>query len=235
MTTTLYLGDCLEQMDKISDGSIDLVLADVPYGITQNNWDTVIPLVPMWEQIDRVAKMEAAIVMTAAQPFTSVLILSNLANFKYSWVWDKSQVTNFLNSKKQPLRRTEDIPVFYRKQPVYNPQMKAGTSYTIRRKHATKNYGKQRDNSTKNTGYRYPDGIIDIAQKRNKNGHPTQKPVVLMEYMIKTYTNKGATVLDFTMGSGTVGVACKNLDRDFIGIELDPEYFSIAKERIEAA
>jgi len=228
----LIQGDCLEKMKDIPDGSVDMVLTDPPYGTTACKWDSIIPLEPMWEQLKRVIKPNGAIVMTASQPFTTTLIASNMKMFKYCWVWDKSQITNFLNSKRQPLRRTEDVVVFYAKQCHYSPQMARGEPYKINRTHATDNYGAQVANSTDNEGVRFPDGIIDIPQARIKGGHPTQKPVALMEYLIKTYTNEGEVVLDFTMGSGTTGVACKNLNRNFIGIEIDPEYFKIAKKRI---
>ena len=171
--------------------------------------------------------------MTAAQPFTSVLITSNLKYFKYDITWDKSQVTGFLNAKKMPLRRHEDILVFYKKLPVYNPQFTQGEVYEISRSHGTNNYGKQKTNSTKSDGRRYPTSILNVPQVRVKGGHPTQKPVALFEYLIKTYTNEGDTVLDNVMGSGTTGVACKNLNRNFIGMELDEEYFKIAQSRIE--
>ena len=189
----------------------------------------------MWEQLKRIIKPNGAIVMTAAQPFTSVLICSNLTMFKYQSVWDKSQITGFLNAKKQPLRRHEDVVVFGQGQTTYNPQFTTGAPYTISRKHSTANYGTQVENTTISDGRRYPTSIIDIKQSRVKGGHPTQKPVALMEYLIKTYTNKGETVLDFAAGSFTTGVACANTGRKFIGIELDLNYFNIGLDRIEKA
>jgi site-specific DNA-methyltransferase (adenine-specific) len=232
---TLMLGDCLDRMAEIPSGSVDMVLCDLPYGTTQNKWDAVIPFEPLWAAYRRVLKSNGAVVLTASQPFTTALIASNMGGFKYAWVWDKSQVTNFLNAKKQPLRRHEDVVVFYDKRPTYNPQMTEGAAYSVKRKHATANYGAQRENTTENTGERHPDGFIRIPQVRVKGGHPTQKPVALLEYLIRTYTNEGDTVLDNAMGSGSTGVACASTGRRFIGIERDPEYFALARNRIEAA
>jgi len=232
----LMLGDCLEKMAQIPDGSVDMVLADPPYGTTQCKWDSVIPFEPMWGQLKRVTKKNGAIVMTASQPFTSALVMSNPKMFKYCWVWDKGQGTGHLNAKKQPLKNCEDIVVFYESQCAYNPQMRIGFKpYACKQgKTKSQNYGKQTGAYTVSNGERYPLHRIEFIRDKSKI-HPTQKPVALMDYLIKTYTNEGETILDFTMGSGTTGVACKNLNRDFIGIELDPDYFEIAKQRIEAA
>ena len=241
MTSNIKLlqGDCLELMKTIPDGSVDLVLTDPPYGTTACKWDSVIALEPMWKELKRITKENSAIVLTASQPFTSVLINSNLGMYKYNWVWNKVLPRGHLNAKKMPLRVFEDVCVFYKKPCVYNPQKTTGH----KRKVATTIYEKSGDGShvygkeSRNTHYdsteRYPTGIITIssANQHNKQ-HPTQKPVELMEYLIKTYTNEGMTVLDFTMGSGTTGVACKNLNRDFIGIEMDEKYFQIASDRI---
>lgn len=235
MSFELYRGDCLDVMNDIPDGSVDMIMTDPPYGTTQCKWDSIIPLEPMWAQLKRIIKPNGAIVMTAAQPFTSHLVMSNPKWFKYQYVWDKSQVTGFLNAKKQPLRRHEDVLVFYARQPTYVPQFTEGAAYKINRRHATSNYGAQTDNSTESDGRRYPTSLISIPQMREKGGHPTQKPVALMEYLIKTYTNEGETVLDFTMGSGTTGVACGNTGRKFIGIELDRDYYHIARKRIAEA
>ena len=233
----LIHGDCLEEMKKIPDGSIDMVLTDPPYGTTACKWDTVIDLPLMWEQLKRVVKPNGAIVMTASQPFTSALVMSNVKMFKYCWVWDKvNRPTGHLNAKKQPLRQTEDVIVFYSDQVHYNPQMTQGKPYVATGSRKSENYGAQVKSTTICAdGMRYPRNLIRIsADERGTVGriHPTQKPVALMEYLIKTYTNEGETVLDFTMGSGTTGVACKNLNRNFIGIELDETYFNIAKARI---
>lgn len=226
-------GDCLEEMKRIPDGSVDMILTDPPYGTTACKWDSIIPLEPMWEQLKRIIKPNGAIVMTASQPFTTTLIASNIKQFKYCWVWEKESGTGFLNAKKQPLRNTEDVIVFYKKPPLYNPQMRKGFKpYTCKQgEKKTDNYGKQTGAVTVSNGDRYPLTALKFPRDKDKK-HPTQKPVALMEYMIKTYTNEGETVLDFTMGSGTTGVACVNTGRKFIGIELDENYFNIAKERI---
>ncbi len=239
----LWQGDCLEEMGRIADGSIDLVLADVPYGTTACKWDSIIPLEPMWEQLKRVIKPNGAIVMTASQPFTTTLIASNMKMFKYELIWKKQQGTSAGIARYRPMPAHENIVVFGLGKTTYNPVMRTGfkpwrrieTGKEIANEHG---YGyKNKKGFVKEGGEtRYPLSHIKIAQEkgRNKQKHPTQKPVALMEYLIKTYTNEGETVLDFTMGSGTTGVACKNLNRNFIGIELDPDYFKIAKERIES-
>jgi len=234
----LIHGDCLEEMAKIPSGSVDMVLTDPPYGTTACKWDSVIPFEPMWEQLKRVIKENGAIVMTASQPFTSALVMSNPKMFKYEWVWDKvNKFSGHLNAKKQPMRQTERVVVFYGKQCTYNPQMVNGEPYTVTSTgKKSDNYGKQSDKvKTVCDGKRYPRDLLVIkGDERGTVGriHSTQKPVALMEYLIKTYTNEGETVLDFCFGSGTTGVACKNLGRDFIGIEKDDKYFEIAKERI---
>jgi len=228
----LIQGDCLEEMKNIPDGSVDMVLTDPPYGTTQNKWDSVIDLILMWTELNRIVKDDGAVVMTAQQPFTSHLIMSNPKNFKYCWTWVKEAGTGFLNAKKYPLKDSEDVVVFCRKPHIYNPQMREGEPYTITQgKTKSKNYGTQTGATTVSDGKRYPLTTIHFARDKGKV-HPTQKPVALMEYLIKTYTSEGETVLDFTMGSGTTGVACKNLNRNFIGIELDETYFNIAKARI---
>ena len=231
---SLMHGDCLELMKLIPDKSVDMILCDLPYGTTRNKWDAVIPFDCLWEFYERIIKDNGAIVLTAAQPFTSRLIVSNLNLFKYSWIWDKSQVTGFLNAKKQPLRQHEDICVFYRKQCTYNPLMTIGKKQLKRTGGKSDNYGKYTYMPHYSEWY-YPKTILNFPQQRTKGGHPTQKPVELLEYLIKTYTNDGETVLDNTMGSGSTGVACVNTNRNFIGIELDDKYFEIAKQRIEEA
>ena len=228
-------GDCLERMKEIESGSVEMILTDPPYGTTACKWDSIIPLEPMWEQLKRIIKPNGAIVMTASQPFTTTLISSNMKMFKYCWVWSKKTSANALNAKIQPLKVHEDIVVFGG---VYKPIMTKGKA---RMKGGKKDTGCNSGGSITNKAkslYKmsdeyYPKSILDIKTERGL--HPTQKPVALMEYLIKTYTNEGETVLDFTMGSGTTGVAAKNLNRDFIGIELDETYFNIAKERIENA
>lgn len=228
----LYNGDCLELMKEIPDKSIDMILADLPYGTTRNKWDSIIPLEPLWEQYERIIKDNGAIVLHSQQPFTSKLIMSNSKIYKYSWVWSKSQVSGFLNAKKQPLREHEDICVFYKKQCTYNPQMTKGKMQLKNTGGDSSNYNKFEARPHYSDEY-YPKTILDFPLRRFKGGHPTQKPVELAEYLIKTYTNEGDTVLDNTMGSGTTGVACVNTNRNFIGMELDETYFNIAKERIE--
>ena len=234
----LYNGDCLKEMDKIPDGSVDLILTDPPYGITACKWDSVVPFEPMWEQLNRVIKANGAIIMMASQPFTSALIMSNVKMFKYCWTWVKSKKTGFLNAKKQPLKTVEDVVVFYKKQPTYNPQMKKVKERFVSRSggYSRKGigYGEHKAISSSNNGLENPYNLITIKSE-GKCVHPTQKPVALMEYLIKTYTNENETVLDFTMGSGTTGVACVKTNRNFIGIELDNKYFNISKERINDA
>lgn len=229
----LYLGDCLEIMKQIPDGSVDMVLCDLPYGTTQNKWDSIIPLDKLWALYQRIRKPKAAIVLTAAQPFTSVLVMSNMGEFKYQWVWAKTQGTGHLNAKKQPMRAHEDVLVFYKEQSVYNPQMTPGKPYKCKSGRPSDNWGSQVSVVTENKGERYPLTVQTFANDKG-NVHPTQKPLALMEYLVKTYTNEGDTVLDNTMGSGTTGIACVNTDRNFIGIEMDEKYFKIAKQRIEA-
>ena len=230
----LIQGDCLEEMKKIPDGSVDMVLTDPPYGTTACKWDTVIPLEPMWEQLKRVIKPIGAIVLFGSEPFSSALRMSNIKNYKYDWVWKKHH-TNQLNAKRQPLRENECISVFYNKQCVYKPQFSIGKPYVVDRKNykGSETLGKQSNHKTVSKGERYPKSILEFKEVMKL--HPTQKPLALMEYLIKTYTNENETVLDFTMGSGTTGVACKNLNRNFIGIELDSTYFEIAKQRREHA
>ncbi|MBF84455.1 MAG: hypothetical protein CL489_08280 [Acidobacteria bacterium] len=229
-------GDCLERMKEIPDGSVDMVLTDPPYGTTACKWDTVIDLDKMWMQLKRVIKPNGAIVMTASQPFTSALIMSNPKTFKYCWVWEKERPSNPMLAKKQPLKYHEDIIVFYDKLPLYNPIMTKGD-----KNHGSTSGSHFNQITQTNSKYcpnisdmKYPKSIQRFNSERGSTEHPTQKPVALMEYLIKTYTYLGETVLDFTMGSGTTGVACKNLNRNFIGIELDQEYFDIAKKRIES-
>ena len=232
----LLHGDCLELMAQIPDGSVDMVLCDLPYGTTQNKWDSVIPFEPLWAHYKRVIKRNGAIVLTASQPFTSALVMSNPATFKYQWVWRKPRGTGFFHAKKQPLRNHEDILVFYAQQPTYNPQFTEGKPYRQKHGSGSDNYGGavREGYETVNSGTRCPLTVVDFNQG-DKKVHPTQKPVALMEYLIRTYTNEGETVLDNCMGSGTTGVACVNTGRNFIGIEKDDKYFAIAQARIEAA
>ena len=226
-------GDCLERMKEIPDGSVDLVLTDPPYGTTACKWDTVIDLESMWKELKRIIKPNGAVVMTASQPFTSVLGSSNIKELRYSWVWKKPH-TGQLNANRMPLKNTEDVLIFYRKQPTYNQQRSKGDPYKVSRKNykGSPCYGDQKDHTTVNKGGRCPTQILEFSNRRGKNVHPTQKPVELMEYLIKTYTNESETVLDFTAGSFTTGVACVNTNRKFIGIEMDDNYYNIGTERV---
>lgn len=316
-STWLMFGDCLERMKEIPDGSVDMILCDLPYGTTACSWDSVIPLNELWREYERVSKNHTVTVLTSSQPFTTTLISSNMRNFRYCWVWEKEQGVNFLSAKKAPLKVHEDVIVFYKdlgnqrgaakeyeplrkylqnerkasglkisdinkllgnvmsrhyftndcqfgipdqkdyeklqstgffntsyteirnqylelgkhlRPPTYNPQMTSGKCYISGLGHSGEVTGKVKKTQTKNTGTRYPRSIQKI--KRETGLHPTQKPVELMEYMVKTYSNEGEVVLDNTMGSGTTGVACKNTNRKFIGIEMDPTYYGIACGRI---
>ena len=229
--------DCLDLLPRVASGSVDMVLCDLPYGISQTKWDAIIPFAALWEQWGRVCKRNAAIVLTSAQPFTTALIQSALPMFKYAWVWDKANSTGFLNAKKQPLRQTEDICVFYREQPTYHPQMevrgKPRTKGGYNKPGGSDNYGTFHDAQTTNNEY-YPTNLLRISNaNRAEKVHPTQKPVALWEYLIRTYTNEGDTVLDNCCGSGTTGVACVNTGRNFIQFELSPEYCEIARSRLK--
>lgn len=232
LATALFHGDCLEVMAGLPDASVDLILCDLPYGTTSCKWDTVIPFAPLWEQYRRVAKRNAAIVLTASQPFTTALIASNMRDFRYCWVWDKTKGGNFALARKQPMKSHEDVCVFYRAQPTYNPEMEVRGA--VRKKgggKASDNFGIVPTVSYNNTYF--PKSIIQFSTgSRVDHYHPTQKPVALMEYLIRTYTNADDTVLDNCMGSGTTGVACANTGRRFIGIERDAGYFAIAQQRI---
>jgi site-specific DNA-methyltransferase (adenine-specific) len=236
----LINGDCLEEMDKlIAEGvKVDAIICDPPYGTTACKWDSVIPFEAMWERLNKLIKDNGAIVLFGSEPFSSALRMSNLKNYKYDWNWEKSKATLFTLAKKRPLKSDENICIFYAKQPTYNPQMGKGKPFKGRNnvseyKEPTESWNIKQGSRADNTGTRYPRTNIKIPNENRVGQHPTQKPVALMEYLIKTYTNENETVLDFTMGSGTTGVACKNLGRDFIGIEKDEKYYNIGKERIE--
>lgn len=232
----LMLGDCLERMSEIPDGSVDMVMCDLPYGTTQNKWDSIIPLSLLWAKYKRVCKPSAAIVLTAQTPFDKVLGCSNLATLRYEWVWLKNVATGFMNANKMPMKSHENILVFYSELPTYNPQKILGKPYKTTRTGRVDtgvNYGEvgiKVRTDTQNSGDRLPQ--TPIRFDRETGLHPTQKPVALMEYLIRTYTNEGETVLDNCMGSGTTGVACVNTKRNFIGIERDENYFKIAEKRI---
>ena len=234
----LWNGDCLELMKNIPNKSVDMILCDLPYGTTQCSWDNIIPFEQLWEQYNRIIKDNGVIVLFGSEPFSSVLRMSNLKAYKYDWIWEKSKATGFLNAKKQPLRAYENICVFYKKQSTYNPQMIQGKAYNkgIRKKQTSNDvYGNFLQTKVESKdGLRYPRNVLyyKTAETEGQTYHKTQKPVSLCEYLIKTYTNERETVLDNCMGSGTTGVACKNLNRKFIGIELDDTYYEIAKNRI---
>jgi site-specific DNA-methyltransferase (adenine-specific) len=233
----LIRGDCLEEMDKLIEQgvTIDAIITDPPYGTTACKWDSVIPFDEMWLRLNKLIKPNGAIVLFGSEPFSSALRMSNIKNYKYDWVYVKDKGTGFLNSKKQPLRNNEQIIIFYKKQPIYNPQMRKGFKpYTAKRKgnSFSDNYGSQINVTTKNNGDRYPLNTLTFTRDKDKL-HPTQKPLALMEYLIKTYTNENELVLDFTMGSGTTLIACQNTNRRGIGIEMDDKYFEIAKNTME--
>ncbi len=236
----LICGNCLVEMENIPDNSIDAILADIHYGTTKCKWDTCIPFVPMWEQLKRIIKINGAIVLFGSQPFTSALVMSNSKMFKYEWVWGKSKCGSPMTAKFKPMAKHENILVFGHGTLKYNPQMLEGTPYK-RNFTPTKlnnhGFGIKGRSEADNKGTRYPDTVLFFQQKwrRQDQLHPTQKPVSLMEYLVKTYTDEEDTVVDFTMGSGTTGVACRNLNRNFIGIEIDETYFKIAENRIARA
>ena len=239
-------GNCLEVMKTIPDGSIDAIITDPPYGTTACKWDSVIDFKLMWEQLNRIIKPNGAIVLFGSEPFSSSLRISNIKNYKYDWIWHKNSVSGFANAKRQPMRNHELISVFYKKQSNYYPikeQRDLSSKSKDRHKYDFNTtteinsnvYGKMKRIKDKPNNMCYPKTIKKfncVVNNSKERVHPTQKPVVLMEYLIKTYTNEGETVLDFTMGSGSTGVAAKNLNRNFIGIEMDDNYFKIATERI---
>lgn len=226
----LIHGDCLEAMKTIPDGSIDLILCDLPYGTTRNKWDSVIDLAALWTEYKRVCC--GAIVLTAQTPFDKVLGASNIDMLRYEWIWRKEAGTGFLNAKRAPLKDHENVLVFYGKPPTYNPQMRNGFKpYRCKKGGETSNYNPSGIVTTESSGERYPVTVLEFSRDKVKI-HPTQKPVALMEYLIRTYTNEGDLILDNCMGSGTTGVACMNTGRRFIGIEKDDVYFEIAKKRI---
>jgi site-specific DNA-methyltransferase (adenine-specific) len=239
----LHLGDCLEVMQGIPDGSVDAVICDPPFGTTACKWDSVIPFEPMWAQLKRIVKPNGAIVLMASQPFTSALVMSNVAMFRYQWIWEKNKATGHLNAKKRPLVSHEDVVVFSKATTNYFPQglVEKETPSISKGDRGRKGVGSSGDcygAATKDalqTHGNYPRSVIKFTVDMKAEFHPTQKPVALMEYLIRTYTNPGETVLDFTFGSGTTGVAAANTSRKFIGIERDPEYFATAQARIQKA
>jgi len=231
----LFLGDCLDIMNDIEDNSVDMVMCDLPYEVTACSWDTVIPLDLLWNHYNRICKENAALVFTATQPFTTLLINSNLKNFRYELIWEKPQGTNPLTAKKMPLKSHENILVFYRRLPTYNPQMEQGSPYKgfqSQKSTIGEVYGSNKSVHRNNEeGTRYPKSVMRFKQERD-GLHPTQKPVALMEYLIKTFSNENDVILDNAMGSGSTGVACINTNRKFIGIEKERKYYNVATKRI---
>lgn len=239
----IYNEDCLEGMKRIPDASVDCIITDLPYGTTACQWDSVIPFEPLWEQYRRITKPNAAIVLFGSEPFSSALRMSNIKEFRYDWYWRKPKGTGFLNAQIQPLRDIETISVFYRQQPTYNPQFTKGSPYTSAkggkeikdRGNTTTAYGDFKTGEgcqNDNPGIRYPRQCVDFNTAIDFIGHPTQKPVDLLRYLVLTYTNEGDTVLDSCMGSGTTAIACLKEYRHFLGFELNKEYFDIAQRRI---
>jgi len=244
MNIELYNGDCLKVMDELIEKGVvvDAIITDPPYGTTTCSWDIVIPFIEMWKRLNKLIKPNGAIVLFGGEPFSSLLRTSNMKMYKYDWKWIKSRPSGHLNAKRMPLKNIEDICIFYKKQVNYNPQFTIGRPNnvkdgSIRKTKTTNNIYSDFKNTIQNsTNKKYPKQNLYFKQQDpSKILHPTQKPIMLMEYLIKTYTSENETVLDFTMGSGTTGVACKHLNRNFIGIELDKEYFNIAKKRIDEA
>lgn len=237
----LRQGDCLELMKDIPDGCVDMVLCDLPYGTTYYHleWDRTIPFAPLWEQYRRICKKNAAIVLFGKEPFSTSLRSSNLKMFRYDWIWEKTNAPDFAMARLRPRQKHEIISVFYQKLPTYNPQMESGGPYdrTAKGERLSKSNIRpggtlQKKTPIHNVGTRYPSSVQRFSSRSGKSFHPTQKPVALLEYLIRTYTNEGETVLDNCMGSGSTGVACVNTGRNFIGIELAPDYFETAKQRI---
>ncbi len=240
----LIKGDCIVEMQNIPDKSVDMILCDLPYGTTRNKWDSIIPLDSIWETYKRIIKEDGAIVLFAQTPFDKVLGVSNLEMLKYEWIWEKESGTGFLNANYAPLKSHENILVFsfanashWGNAMKYTPQMSEGKPYMQKQGKVLNNYDSNHMKKgviTKNEGIRYPKTVLRYSRDKKKY-HPTQKPIALLEYLIRTYTNEGETVLDNTMGSGSTGVACVNTKRNFIGIELNDEYFAVAEKRIKEA
>lgn len=230
----LMQGDCLELMKSIPDASVDMILCDLPYGTTQNKWDSVIPLDLLWAQYKRIIKEGGAIVLHAGQPFSSVLTCSNLEQFRYQWTWVKTKITGVLNAKRMPVRKHEQVLVFAPGKTVYNAQGLIAKGTVTKQGGNSENYGERNSSEYLQEWTNWPRDVLEIPSQ-GKTVHPTQKPVPLAEYLIRTYTNEGMIVLDNCMGSGTTGVACVKTGRNFIGIEMDEKYFQIAKDRIEGA
>ena len=234
---TVVCGDCLIEMQNIADKSVDMILCDLPYGTTACKWDTIIPFEPLWEQYKRIIKENGAIVLTASQPFTSALVMSNIKMFKYEWIWEKSRAVGHLNAKKRPMMATESVLIFYGNQCAYNPQDLIKGKFNNNRPSKDKKrkgncvYGQEKQYGISEYT-NYPNNILKYPNPNNKTVHPTQKPVALFEYLIKTYTNDGDLVLDNCLGSGTTAIACIRTGRNYIGIEQEQKYIDIANKRI---
>lgn len=233
----LYLGDCLEEMRKIPDNSVDCIICDLPYGTTNCKWDVLIPFDKLWEEYNRIVKETAPILLFGIEPFSSYIRMSNIKDFRYDLYWHKTLCSNFMMGKRQPFFKVETISVFYKKSPTYNPIMRKGKPYEVKESHIEQKgmqqkYCFDKKSDIKNEGTRYPDNLLEFNSLGSGKLHPTQKPLDLLEYLIKTYTNENDIVLDNCMGSGTTGEACIKLGRNFIGIEKDAEYFEIAKKRL---
>jgi len=247
MINKIHLGDCLQIMQEIENGSIDMILCDLPYGTTACKWDTVIPFAPLWKQYERIIKQNGAIVLFGCEPFSSALRMSNIKNYKYDWKWIKNRPTGTMLAKRQPMRNVEDIIVFYKTQCTYNRQMIKRTEQEFKdcyRKNNSESKNGEQMGFTKNPlirqseerqWYKPPITTLNfkLDDKRNGTQHPTQKPIALIEYLIKTYTNEGEIVLDNCIGSGTTALACKRTNRNFIGIEMEQKYFDLANKRID--
>tara|TARA_R110002073_G_scaffold461_3_gene4038 strand:- start:1449 stop:2438 length:990 start_codon:yes stop_codon:yes gene_type:complete len=231
----LINGDCLIEMKNIKDKSIDMILCDLPYGMTKNSWDVIIPFDKLWSEYNRIIKDNGAIVLFGSQPFTSLMITSNMKMFRYCLVWEKNKFSDFLNSKRKPMKTNEDIAIFYKKQPTYNIQYWYSTPYTRwntqNAVNKQSNYGTHKENFVESDGKRLPTTVLKF-NRVERPLHPTQKPTDLLEWLIKSYTNENDLVLDNCMGVGSTGVACKNIKRKFIGIEFEYKYYEIAKESI---
>lgn len=237
----LQRGDCLELMKSIPNESVDMILCDLPYGITANKWDIIIPFDKLWEQYNRIITKNGCIALFGREPFSSELRLSNKKMYRYDWIWKKTRVGRFVQAHRMPMTAYESISIFYKHLPTYNPQMREGKPYKrnddkyVGRLKSSKNYKVKQIEGDRVYSGRFPIDVIEFSNPNNKNVHPTQKPVSLLEYLIRTYTNEGMTVLDNCMGSGSTGVACVNTNRNFIGMELDENYFEIARKRIKEA
>lgn len=237
--STLFWADCFDVFPSIPEKSVDAIIADLPYGTTACKWDSLLPLDKLWNEYKRVLKPNGVIILTSSQPFTSILINNDLKMFKYTLVWDKVAVTNPMLAKKQPMRCHEDIVCFYDKQPTYNPQMRVGVKWSRagKKQHKTDTLGQSTlfNNGSDESEMKYPKSILTFSNAdKTKNEHPTEKPIELMEYLVKTYTNENDTVLDNTMGSGTTGLACLKTNRQFIGIEKEKQYYDVAVRRLSS-